>query len=223
MLTEWIDSLCLTKRLNYIVKQGKISVIDEKVILNAAAEEFAEKGFNGARVDAIAERAGINKAMLYYRVGDKEELYRRVVLRGQAVFRETMMKAMESASTAPETMSLLLAGVAEKAEKNRLIPSIILREIAGNGKTLPGDAMKGMRGLMEIIESIVSNGREEGAFRNIDPITLQFVVTGAVFTLSLTAQMRQELNPDNPGPVTSGQIAETLGDIISHGILKGRN
>jgi AcrR family transcriptional regulator len=197
--------------------------IDEKAILNAAAVEFADKGFSGARVDAIAERAGINKAMLYYRVGDKEELYRRVVLRGQADFRDTMMKAMESSVITPETVKLMLEGVAEKAEKNRLIPSIILREIAGNGKTLPEDAMEGMRKLMEIIETMVSTGREEGVFRNIDPITLQFVVTGAVFTLSLTAQMRQELNPENPGPVTSGQIAETLGDIISHGILKGRN
>ncbi|MCD6588326.1 MAG: helix-turn-helix transcriptional regulator, partial [Candidatus Fermentibacteraceae bacterium] len=50
----------------------------EKSILDAAAEEFAEKGFSGARVDEIARRAGINKAMLYYRIGDKEELYRRV-------------------------------------------------------------------------------------------------------------------------------------------------
>ncbi len=61
--------------------------VDEKTILKAAARVFAEKGWSGARVDEIAAEAGLNKAMLYYRVGDKEELYRRVVLQGQELFK----------------------------------------------------------------------------------------------------------------------------------------
>jgi TetR/AcrR family transcriptional regulator len=44
-------------------------------ILAAALAEFAEQGFAGARVDAIAERAGINKRMLYVYVGNKEALW----------------------------------------------------------------------------------------------------------------------------------------------------
>ncbi len=44
-------------------------------ILAAALVEFAEQGFAGARVDAIAERAGINKRMLYVYVGNKEALW----------------------------------------------------------------------------------------------------------------------------------------------------
>ena len=42
-----------------------------KRILDAAANVFSEVGFAGARVDEIAKRAGINKAMIYYRIGDK--------------------------------------------------------------------------------------------------------------------------------------------------------
>ena len=37
-----------------------------KAILAAATKEFAERGYGGARVDAIAERAKINKRMLYH-------------------------------------------------------------------------------------------------------------------------------------------------------------
>jgi AcrR family transcriptional regulator len=44
-------------------------------ILAAATKEFAENGIGGARVDAIAERAGTNKRMLYHYFGDKEQLY----------------------------------------------------------------------------------------------------------------------------------------------------
>ena len=53
-------------------------------ILEAALKEFAAKGFDGARVDAIARRARINKRMLYHYFGDKEGLFREVLRRKMA-------------------------------------------------------------------------------------------------------------------------------------------
>ena len=50
-------------------------------ILSAALKEFAANGFAGARVDAIARRAAINKRMLYHYFGDKEHLFRQVLHR----------------------------------------------------------------------------------------------------------------------------------------------
>ncbi len=194
--------------------------IDEQVILDAAAEEFAELGFNGARVDSIAKRAGINKAMLYYRVGDKEELYRRVVLRGQASLHNAMMKAIENSTTATETITNVLSEIADNVLENKLIPSIILREIAGNAKTLPPEGLNGIKMFMDTTRAIVTMGIEDGVFRDIDPTALQFMITGAIFTLSLTAGMRAEVNSDNPGPVTPEQIALSINDILLNGLLK---
>jgi AcrR family transcriptional regulator len=51
------------------------------LILSAALKEFAAHGFAGARVDAIARHAGINKRMLYHYFGGKEELFRAVLRR----------------------------------------------------------------------------------------------------------------------------------------------
>ena len=48
----------------------------QRRILEAARREFAAKGIAGARVDAIAERAGASKRMLYYYFRSKEELFR---------------------------------------------------------------------------------------------------------------------------------------------------
>ena len=50
-------------------------------ILSAALREFAANGVAGARVDAIARRAAINKRMLYHYFGDKEHLFREVLHR----------------------------------------------------------------------------------------------------------------------------------------------
>ena len=52
----------------------------KKRILFAAEEEFAQKGFYGARVDEIAQCAEANKRMLYAYFGNKEELYKTVLL-----------------------------------------------------------------------------------------------------------------------------------------------
>ena len=50
-------------------------------ILAAALAEFSARGFAGARVDAIARRARVNKRMLYYCFGAKQDLYREVLRR----------------------------------------------------------------------------------------------------------------------------------------------
>src|SRR5215467_14905402 len=48
-------------------------------ILKAAVREFAREGVAGARTDAIALSAGVNKALLYYYFKDKEALYQAVL------------------------------------------------------------------------------------------------------------------------------------------------
>jgi TetR/AcrR family transcriptional regulator len=50
-----------------------------QALLAAAAASFAEHGFAGARVDEIAARAGVNKALIYAHFGDKDGLYREVI------------------------------------------------------------------------------------------------------------------------------------------------
>ena len=53
-------------------------------ILRAARREFVAKGIAGARVDAIARAAAVNKRMLYHYFGDKDALYRAVLREGIA-------------------------------------------------------------------------------------------------------------------------------------------
>ncbi|MGH8013732.1 MAG: TetR/AcrR family transcriptional regulator [Candidatus Binataceae bacterium] len=50
-------------------------------ILSSALTEFAAKGLAGARTEAIARRAGVNKRMLFHCFGNKEELYREILRR----------------------------------------------------------------------------------------------------------------------------------------------
>lgn len=56
-------------------------------IIEAATEEFAALGLGGARIDAIALRAGLNKRLLYYYFGNKEDLFQAVLERAYADIR----------------------------------------------------------------------------------------------------------------------------------------
>ena len=55
------------------------SELTKNKILAAAEGEFSEKGIWGARIDAIAESAGVNKRMIYEHYGNKENLYKTVL------------------------------------------------------------------------------------------------------------------------------------------------
>lgn len=63
-------------------KDGELT---RKRIIASATKEFSAKGFHGARVDAIARRAGVNKERLYANFGSKEGLFREALM---ACFRE---------------------------------------------------------------------------------------------------------------------------------------
>ena len=52
-----------------------------EAILNAAEEVFAEHGFDGAKIDAIAEASGYNKSLIFHYYGDKLGLYTAVLQR----------------------------------------------------------------------------------------------------------------------------------------------
>jgi len=58
------------------VERSRDAERSRRRLLAAALDEFSEKGFAGARVSAIAERAGLNKQLITYYFGGKQGLYR---------------------------------------------------------------------------------------------------------------------------------------------------
>ena len=87
-------------------------------ILRAARREFVAKGIAGARVDAIARAASVNKRMLYHYFGDKEALYR-------AVLREGIATNLDLVAAAPadpaELLPFLLPRVHARLDGIRLL------------------------------------------------------------------------------------------------------
>ncbi len=60
-------------------KQTRNAALTQKRILDAAETEFAAKGFDGARLGAIARAAGVQQALIHHHFDDKARLYREVI------------------------------------------------------------------------------------------------------------------------------------------------
>ena len=74
----------------------------QQAILQAAVAEFADAGLAGARVERIAERAGVNKRLLYYYFGSKDDLFLAVLEQTYADIREAE-KALRLENLEPAT------------------------------------------------------------------------------------------------------------------------
>ena len=74
----------------------------QQAILRAAVAEFSDAGLGGARVERIAERAGVNKRLLYYYFGSKDDLFLAVLEQTYADIREAE-KALRLEKLEPTT------------------------------------------------------------------------------------------------------------------------
>jgi TetR/AcrR family transcriptional regulator len=164
-----------------------------RLILDTAAEVFAEVGFAGARVDEIARRAGVNKAMIYYHIGDKNALYEAVL---SDVFRTKAaeIEATIEKTTSPEDqLKTYVRSVLESINERPLIPSIMLREVASGAKDLPHGVRLDFLHVFRILHGIIQRGVAEGCFVDTAPFIVHFMIAGsAIFHSKLASLMADE-------------------------------
>jgi len=106
-------------------------------ILEAAASVFSEVGFAGARVDEIADRAGVNKAMIYYHIGDKETLYAEVINNIIGNTAETISREIKDVQDPEEKLRIYIRTFARNVDNNPQVAPVMMREVASGGKHLP--------------------------------------------------------------------------------------
>jgi len=108
----------------------------EEKILDAAKEVFTEKGFDGARMEEISQRAGINKALLHYYYRTKEKLFNAIfeLVMGDLV-RDAMNK-MSSDIPLFEKIEFFVEMYINLIRRNPHIPIFIISELHRNPQRL---------------------------------------------------------------------------------------
>lgn len=163
----------------------------EQSILAAALEEFSRHGRQGARMQDIADRAGLNKALLHYYFRSKERIYEEVFT---YVFRHYFMRMaapLRSEGTFAEILRRFIHQYVDLLNENPALPMFMLREIAegapvfrrriGEITATEGTADSGDTplALPHIILSFFERGVRDGAVTAADPLQTMISVMGA--------------------------------------------
>ena len=166
-------------------------------ILAAAALEFAERGFAGARVDRIARRARVNKAMLYYHFRSKQRLYR-TLLRRTFTLAAAHMQAIAAGPGSPaEKVDRVIAGVAQLVREQAFFPAIMLREVAEGGAHLDRDTLLTLAAVPRAVGAVVQEGIAQGAFRDVNPLFAYFSIVAPVVFFLAAGPIRKEITALN--------------------------
>lgn len=139
-------------------------------IIRVAGEVFAEKGFESAKLMDIAERIGIDRASLYYYVGNKEELFREGV---QGVTDANLARAesiLELPVSARERIETLIAHMLESYERSYPYAHVYMQKdvaqmAAALGEDWSAEMLGKLRRLQSITVQLIAEGIKEGSFR----------------------------------------------------------
>ena len=94
-------------------------------ILEAAGREFADHGIAGARTDAIAREARVNKALLYYYFKDKETLYGAVLDQAFAGLKDTVFRVLDSKLAPRDKMLAYVGAYFDFVAANQVYPRLM--------------------------------------------------------------------------------------------------
>lgn len=162
-------------------------------ILAAALDEFAARGFDAARVDRIAARARVNKALLYYYFGNKRALYHAVLL-GQA---EQLLAALQPVIEGPLDAGAKLDAYVEALvhyfSGRNPMTSLMLRELADGGRHLEPDVLRRMVVMPGLLATLVQQGRREKVFADRNPVMVHLVLVGTTLFMSGNAAIRTRI------------------------------
>lgn len=160
-------------------------------IIETATQLFAERGYEGALTDDIADHCGISKRTMYYYTGDKEALYSSVNRR----LRDQILAAANfdgiSNIDPEEDLKKYIIKIAEIV---KIAPAhaLGLRALLSTNDSVPEDIPKTWDHTVEVLKKILEKGKKDGLFVEMDPlILLNIIFASFLYWTLITPQLHK--------------------------------
>jgi TetR/AcrR family transcriptional regulator len=196
-------------------------------ILRAAVEEFAEHGIAGARTDAIAREARVNKALLYYYFKDKETLYGAVLDDAFLGLKAAVFGVLQSDLAPREKILAYVCAYFDFVATHRTYPRLMQREMMrakeGASPHIERITKNYFEPIFVGVRQLIEKGIAEGEFRPVDPVHfIPSMISVIVFYFSGSPVMRKlfGFNPYAPERIAERRTAVL--DFISHALFSGQ-
>ena len=162
-----------------MIEQGKDTEIK---ILDAAKEVFQHKGLTGARMQEIADKAGINKALLHYYYRTKDKLFEKVFEIAFSLFIPKVKEMMLSDKSIFEKIEFFVDNYITLLQKHPYIPGFVINELNRNPQILVNLFEKNVHfkemNLFEKFDNQIQSEVQKGIIRPIDSRNLMTNVIG---------------------------------------------
>ena len=171
------------------MKRRRDSEATRAAVLQAAAREFAERSYEAGRVDRIAVRARVNKAMLYYHFGSKQGLYMEVL---REMFRAVGARTgdiVARSDPADRKLNAWIRAIVEEAAARPWFPPIMLRELASGAAHIDGATLGMMNGIYVSVRDVIAQGQREGLFRDVDPLLTYLTILPSILIFFARARV----------------------------------
>lgn len=179
---------------------SKKDINTEQSILNAAAETFQLKGFAASRMQEIADKAGINKALLHYYFRSKQLLFEAVFKSALGQLAPEINKIFNADLSIAEKVTRFVRHYIPFVNKNRFLPVFIIQELNNNPEFAINFFSNNALPQTSTFRQQLLHAVEEGEIRKIDPD--QFILdlfSMVVFPFIGRPLMKNLLQKDDQG------------------------
>jgi TetR/AcrR family transcriptional regulator len=202
----------------------------EELILRAAGDVFLEKGLSGARMQEIADRAGINKTLLHYYFRTKKNIYARILGKVFAAFFSQIEEAFGDGSSFATVLRQFIDRLLDLLAANPRVPLFLMQELAQGGAIARDILVKTLaRQRMTLPMRLVALIRQEqlaGRLGPVDPIQFMITVLGScIYFFAAEPIVREVLASVQPGKPFDreaflAQRRQSIFDVLYYGLKK---
>jgi len=181
-----------------------------KALTVAARELFAERGYKGASIRAITQRAGANLGAVTYHFGSKEALYGACFASVTHPFREYLLGVSGQPGAPLDRIERLVRAFFDYLRDHPELPALMAQHLASAGP-FPDAARRVLEGNHELISSIIAEGQRDGTIRMGDPRLMALSIAAQPVWLTLVARLLEEaLGLDQQDPGTRDALVDSV-------------
>jgi len=198
----------------------KISKKD--LILQEAKKMFAKRGFSATIMDDLAKVAKVNKATIYYHYKDKATLYETLFLEGiKQIADETIHKSQLEIEPYLK-LKAYISAYANRLQKCQYLTSILLRELASGGESMPKSVLEQLFRTTKHLTSIIKECTQKNNTICQEPMLIQLMIVSTLSAFITTEPIRKRVKQeiDNTAPTLPNLTIEEVADKLSFMITK---
>ena len=147
-------------------------LVTQELILNAAREVFIRKGYSGARMQEIADEAGINKALLFYYFRSKENLFHAIFTGVLEQIQKEILSILNSEMELFDKLRFFFNFYIGILQKNSFVPGFLIHEVNQNAQMLVDTFKKAGFSLPVHFINQINDEIKRGRIKAIDPMQL---------------------------------------------------